>query len=347
LPPKLKLSLFCASHSVDNTWKEFTHALSGLFCASLTYMYSPYQNSPNMTRPVVPFRPQTHTYPSIKAFPPTLAAEMASLPMRHGMLQGESICTENLTPWSKQLPCRVQSGLGKLLAKVPPLLDSHYSSVALHFRPIALGSKYELIATLTLVSPADESRKFSLTKMFPSAESLSACPLASSSKLIIREDASTHSIESSEPLERSGSYATLDLKKMAASGSKGAIVSVKFTQSDPLVKLKSVEWLDVRRWTAGWGLQRGQLAILISNKLNSTIDATLHQVVPWLMRLYFHSIRFTRDGKLLSQEEGATHFFRFLETSPDLRCHFLFSESNRTSRCLAIPGPRPTFSFGG
>lgn len=285
-------------------------------------MHSPYQNSPNSSRPVVSFRPQTHTFPSVKAFPPaTASTTMSNYPMRHGILQGESICTENLTPWTKTLPCRVQAGLGRLLSRAPPLLDVHYSSVALHFKPVVPGSRYQLTATLTLVAPMDplpagssgESRRFSLAKMFPSnTDGVSACPLASSSKIIIHENNATHSIDLNQAAvaarvqQSSGSArVVLDLKKVPSDGKK-AQVTIKFTQTDPAKRLKNVEWLDVRRWMAGWGLQRGQLAILISNKLNSTIDGTFHQVIPWLMRLYFHTIRFTRDGQLLSAEQGSS-----------------------------------------
>ncbi|EGC33729.1 hypothetical protein DICPUDRAFT_154173 [Dictyostelium purpureum] len=44
------------------------------------------------------------------------------LELRYGILPRESVCTENLTP----LPCREQSGIGKLLAP-NKLYDVHYN----------------------------------------------------------------------------------------------------------------------------------------------------------------------------------------------------------------------------
>lgn len=280
-------------------------------------MHSPFQGNMNVTKPVVSFRPQSHTHFSANAFPPTFAS-MSSLPMRHGILQGESICTENLTPWSKLLPCRVQAGLGKLLNRAPPLLDVHYSSVAIHFRPVVPGTLYQLVATLTLVAPADpvqgpvtdsSVRKFSLNRMFSSPNGVFACPAASTSQVFVLENARSHTIEANldsvvlpgEALRR------FDLQNPSKTSTALNLV-IKFSKSSAAEQLRRVQWLDIQRWTSGWGLQRGQLAILITNKLNTTVDATLHQVVPWLMRLYFHTIRFTQDGRQLTQNEG-THSF--------------------------------------
>lgn len=231
--------------------------------------------------------------------------------MRHGILAGESVCTENLTPWTKLLPCRVQAGLGKLLARVPPLLDSHYSSVLLHFRPVVPGKKYQLVATLTLVVPPDaaDPSRFSVSKIF-SSDGIRGCTIASSSKVHVLENSLAYTTHANTEGTRSEAgtlvKSTYDLKELSEDAKPLSVV-VKFPQSDPTAKLKTVDWFDIKRWTAGWGLQGGQLAILISNKLNTTVDATLHQVIPWLMRLYLHSIRFTQDGRLLTPEDGAPH----------------------------------------
>lgn len=51
---------------------------------------------------------------------------MAALPQ-------EAICTENLTPWTKLLPCRGRKGLASLLVATN-LFNSQFISLSLDFR---------------------------------------------------------------------------------------------------------------------------------------------------------------------------------------------------------------------
>lgn len=55
--------------------------------------------------------------------------------VRYSALPRENVCTENLTPWKKLLPCGEQSGLARLLNAIK-LLSSHYFSLALNVRPV-------------------------------------------------------------------------------------------------------------------------------------------------------------------------------------------------------------------
>lgn len=48
--------------------------------------------------------------------------------MRYSMLPRENLCTENLTPWKKLLPCYDRAGLAKLLNAIK-LLSAHYFSI--------------------------------------------------------------------------------------------------------------------------------------------------------------------------------------------------------------------------
>ena len=53
----------------------------------------------------------------------------------YGALPHESVCTENLTPWKKLLPCFVKKGLATLLNS-GHLFNTFYFSLAVDFRPI-------------------------------------------------------------------------------------------------------------------------------------------------------------------------------------------------------------------
>ncbi|VDC07906.1 unnamed protein product [Peniophora sp. CBMAI 1063] len=87
--------------SIDERWKGTQNALAGLFCASLGSMDA-----------------QRTTTPT-RAFPP--AGALPSLPsnasyaLRHAHLPSENVCTENLTPFLKLLPCPANAGIASLL----------------------------------------------------------------------------------------------------------------------------------------------------------------------------------------------------------------------------------------
>ena len=78
--------------SVDATWMELINVLSGLFCASLNFMDGAATVSPKFS-----FRPQGVTSGHyLHRFGHLL---------RYSALPRETVCTENLTPWKKLLPC--------------------------------------------------------------------------------------------------------------------------------------------------------------------------------------------------------------------------------------------------
>ncbi|NWX88442.1 PIGT transamidase, partial [Nothoprocta pentlandii] len=187
---------------VDKAWKELSNILSGIFCASLNFI-----DSTNSVTPTASFKPLG------------LANGTDHRLLRYAVLPREVVCTENLTPWKKLLPCGSKAGLAVLL-KAERLFHSSYHSQAVHIRPICRDAScravsWELRQTLTVVfenfsgtqgkkgelallrhglhvpelappglmltlSPAD----WSLFKMF-SRTITEACPLASQSKIYV------------------------------------------------------------------------------------------------------------------------------------------------------------------
>ncbi len=49
-------------------------------------------------------------------------------------MPNEIVCTENLTPWVKLLPCGKNKGLAKFFRNPHKLFESHYFSISLLFR---------------------------------------------------------------------------------------------------------------------------------------------------------------------------------------------------------------------
>ncbi|TMS16552.1 GPI transamidase component PIG-T [Larimichthys crocea] len=106
---------------VDGTWKELTNVLSGIFCASLNFI-----DSTNTVQPSASFKPLGIGNVTDHRF------------LRYATLPREIVCTENLTPWKKLLPCGSKAGLAVLL-KSEKLFHSSFHSQAVHIRPCVSG----------------------------------------------------------------------------------------------------------------------------------------------------------------------------------------------------------------
>ena len=101
-------------------WTTLTQSLSGLFCASLNFV-----DSTRTTRPVVSFSPRGD-YPENGA---------SGLSLLHGVLPGEVVCTENLTPFLKLLPCKGKAGISSLLDG-HKVFDASWQSMSVDVRPV-------------------------------------------------------------------------------------------------------------------------------------------------------------------------------------------------------------------
>ncbi|KAJ5669782.1 hypothetical protein N7462_010852 [Penicillium macrosclerotiorum] len=99
-------------------WITLTQSLSGLFCASLNFV-----DSTRTTRPVVSFKP-TGDHKDVNG-----------LHLLHGTLPGEVVCTENLTPFLKLLPCKGKAGISSLFDG-HKLFDAAWQSMSVDMRPI-------------------------------------------------------------------------------------------------------------------------------------------------------------------------------------------------------------------
>ncbi|KAK1355993.1 GPI transamidase component PIG-T [Heracleum sosnowskyi] len=138
-PPGVELwAIFdVPQHEVDASWKNLTHTLSGLFCASINFLES-----------------------STEYSAPEWGSQQSSGKLRYGALPREAVCTENLTPWLKLLPCRDKAGLAALMDR-PSIYRGYYHSQRLHLTSSefgAVGSTTGIVLdqTLTLVLQPDK-----------------------------------------------------------------------------------------------------------------------------------------------------------------------------------------------
>lgn len=130
----------------DRKWLTLTNALSGLFCASLNFI-----DGTRTTRPVMSFVPEgQHS-----------TATSENLHLLHGTLPREVVCTENLTPFLKLLPCKGKAGIASLLDG-HKLFDSSWQSMAIDVKPVCPeGSDcvLEIEQSIDMVLDIDRSKR--------------------------------------------------------------------------------------------------------------------------------------------------------------------------------------------
>ncbi|XP_038658874.1 GPI transamidase component PIG-T [Scyliorhinus canicula] len=302
-PPGAELWVWFQSSvtDVDTTWKELTNVLSGLFCASLNFI-----DSTNTVTPTASFKPLG------------IINEMDHKFLRYAALPREIVCTENLTPWKKLLPCGSKAGLAVLL-KAERLFHTSYHSQAVHVRPVCrnelcTNTSWELTQSLSVVfdlySSGSGKREWSLFKMF-SRTLTEVCPLASQSTIyvdITDKDKVNDTYELIPPAPmvlnttvhgKWRSYAVYNLlnPQLYSTSSHSLNIALKWKLAKPLV-IPEVPVFYAERYVSGFGLQSGKINTLIyNNHPCRAFPVLLMEIVPWYLRLYVHTLTITTRGK--------------------------------------------------
>lgn len=120
-----------------------TNALAGLFCASLNFV-----DSTRTISPILSFQPSGNHPKGIEK----------NLHLFHGALPREPVCTENLTPFLKLLPCKGRAGISSLLDG-HRLFDSQWQAMALDVRPVCEGDEcyVEMVQNIDMVIDVERS----------------------------------------------------------------------------------------------------------------------------------------------------------------------------------------------
>ena len=113
-PRRARSNLGC---SVDDRWRGLRNALSGLFCASIGQL-----DELRTTSPARAFRPEGDLPGD---------GQNTSYSLRHASLPAESVCTENLTPFLKLLPCKSAAGIATLL-NPHRIFDADWHGMGIH-----------------------------------------------------------------------------------------------------------------------------------------------------------------------------------------------------------------------
>ncbi|XP_053429406.1 GPI transamidase component PIG-T isoform X1 [Nycticebus coucang] len=307
--------------SVDKSWRELSNVLSGIFCASLNFI-----DSTNTVTPTASFKPLGLTNDTDHYF------------LRYAVLPREVVCTENLTPWKKLLPCSSKAGLSVLL-KADRLFHTSYHSQAVHIRPVCRNARctsisWELRQTLSVVFDAfitgQGKKDWSLFRMF-SRTLTEPCPLASESRVYV--DITSYS-QDNETLEvnppptatyqdvilgTQRTYAVYDLLDTAMlNNSRNLNLQLKW-KKPPENEAPPVPFLHAQRYVSGYGLQKGELSTLLYNTHPyRAFPVLLLDTVPWYLRLYVHTLTITSKGK-----ENKPSYIHYQPAQDRLQPHLL------------------------
>ncbi|RKP15294.1 GPI transamidase component PIG-T [Piptocephalis cylindrospora] len=275
---------------MQDRWGRLTGAMAGLFCASLNFM-----DSTTTASPALSFPPLGHVSPRARLMRSSLAHE--------------SLCTENLTPFIKQLPCRDQAGIARLLSP-HTILSSTFHVISIHVRRLCSHSEEDgndedeemeekcfspywevtQLVTTVLKSGDDtgEQGSFDLSTSFGEVLPLDSCPVALDSTIqAIDAQGNDHMLslvdtDSSEAQEGWNKVITLLSKGTNLSYSSSSFSSIR-----------------VNRRLAGTGQDGGKFVITITNTHPSeSIPATYLDVIPWYLRPYLSTLTATINGTL-------------------------------------------------
>lgn len=308
------------NNEVDQTWKNLTHTLSGLFCASINFL----ESTTAYSAPIWGFQQYVGR-------------------LRYGALPREAVCTENLTPWLKLLPCRDKAGLASVLERSSIYNGSYHSQ---RLRLTSNENEIVLQQTLTVaLRPNAQSTSFegrlqnswSISSIF-GRETNQRCVLAKSSSIflelestllselnkleakrdktsedyldnsafklsvtpnrVIKEVESSYNVDSSVLLEYNMDHFTAD--KLQDIGLMWKLPVVWACRQAPF---------HASRFLLGSGNERGSIAISLRSTLSgmgitsdNVVDGTevqvvVLQVVPWYVKVYYHTLQVFVDGE--------------------------------------------------
>ncbi|KAH7887087.1 GPI transamidase component PIG-T [Phlebopus sp. FC_14] len=260
--------------TIDERWTGLRNALAGLFCASLGSIDARRTSSPVSAFPL-----------SSQRFYPIPYA------LRHAILPSEHVCTENLTPFLKLLPCKSRAGLARLL-NPQCVFDADWHGLSVHVLSTKNGLEMQL-GVQAVLDPVRGSggkrRDWSFRSLFDRDVDIS-CLVASSSAVrvvlpssqaqslspdatLLNETVAVYNLISQVPLDVSMSWPN------------------EHTFQYPLPPLPPSTPLSIRRTLYGSSQTHGVLSTALSNNEDEDITVGYLETLPALVTLWMHTMR--------------------------------------------------------
>ncbi|KAJ8654354.1 hypothetical protein O0I10_009922 [Lichtheimia ornata] len=256
--------------NIDARWHSLTNTLSGLFCASLNFI-----DETLTTQPALSFGPDDAT--------------KSTSQLRFGYLPHENVCTENLTPWIKLLPCKAKSGIASLL-NAHKIYNSYFHSMSIHAKRQCKDNQCTMELKQAVVSVMDpvrdtNRRDWSLEEVFARVPH-GACPVANQSfiRVAVNDD---DAILSPEPTMKGKDFIMYDLKQVNES------LDIRMTWAEdtfhyPLAS--ALPMISAHRYLTGHGQERGGIQVTLQNRHDAPMPIVYYDSIPWFLKLYLHTL---------------------------------------------------------
>uniref|UniRef100_A0A0A1WEV3 GPI transamidase component PIG-T n=1 Tax=Zeugodacus cucurbitae TaxID=28588 RepID=A0A0A1WEV3_ZEUCU len=288
------------STDVDDQWVKLAGTFSGILCASLNFI-----DKTNSVEPKYSFRPQF------------VSGSKSNIPqfVRYASLPREIVCTENLTPWKKLLPCDSKQGFASLLNS-GYVHNTNYHSLGMKMRTICESYNTNCILEFTETANMVYDPKllgtngdFSLRRLF--GQGLNGhCTLAKSSKIYVSLDDQPYDLTPTPMYnvtsKRGGSTTTLgvyDIQRLEEDKLFNIAWINKKTKSNILIT--PTPPLYAHRYILGHGQERGQILTQITNKHYSALPIVMQENIPWFVPSYMHTLKLT-----VQPENGAEYIIK-------------------------------------
>ncbi|KEP54120.1 Gpi16 subunit GPI transamidase component [Rhizoctonia solani 123E] len=291
---------------IDARWHGLTNALAGLFCASLGSM-----DARRTIIPDIAFRPEgdlPQDYPHS---------------LRYAAIPSENVCTENLTPFVKLLPCKAHAGIASLLN--PHRLfdaDWHGMSIAVRWLEntgIELRLGFGAIMDPVRLSEDSMRRDWSFQSLFGRALHKS-CLIASKSKVLVGMG----------PTSEGSALVPYGHKLLKTSDTRSlAIYDVghnteEFQLSQQWVDEKQFSYrsvppqlpITVRRVLTGAEQTHGGLLLSITNEGDTQFTTAWLETMPWFIQFFLHTLELRVGGQ---QRDDLLSHLTFTPPRDDLR----------------------------
>ncbi|KAH8386850.1 hypothetical protein KR093_002917, partial [Drosophila rubida] len=313
---------------VNKQWMQLANVFSGVLCSSLNFV-----DNTNSIAPRHIFRPQfMHRAAASEQF------------VRYATLPREIVCTENLTPWKKLLPCGSASGLATLLNS-GYVHNTKYHSLGLKVRTLCdrdddnnciveLTQTANLVYDLKLLEQSNTD--FSLRRLFGMGLN-GYCELAASSHIYVQrsEQGARFQLVPAPAWNVSSTrgghnvlYGVYDIQKqfeeLAATSDAAAStrlfniawISEKGTRRTGSSLNVPPPPLYAHRYLLGNGQKRGRIATEIRNTHYEPLPVVLLELIPWYVHAYLHTLRIR--GKWQRRREYADEAlpFKLLQYAP-------------------------------
>lgn len=296
---------------IDAQWKELCGILSGLFCASLSFI-----DQSNTIAPKFALQPTFSLSTGVSSQP---QVDRSRFHIRYATLPREIVCTENLTPWKKLLPCHPHEGLMSLLNS-GYIHSTNYHSLGLHMRRLVSQSLnktatdehkevVEIRQTVNLVfdkKVIQTERDWSLRKLFGQGLN-GASEMATVSRLYldITDQDFDLALQPSEIIvsQRGGvatQLAMYDVKKDFSNQLFNVAAIHKKDDNDnrnrPIVPLTMPSPLYAKRFVLGVGRDRGHIVTKVTNTHWTALNVVLLENLPWYVPVYLHTMTIKVSG---------------------------------------------------